>query len=200
VLSSLTLPAVNHVLRSHPWALDKLRLFQGRTARLECGPLRSLLLVRPDGELADPPRDSIPDAVLRFTPGQLLRLLAHDAAVLSEIEIEGDTAFAATLTGLWRDVEWDVEEDLSVVFGDIAAHRMADAGRRTLAWGRYAARSATQTFAEYWTEERPLVARGRDITAFNADVARLRDEAARLEQRVQNLAARRGTGAGTGSQ
>jgi len=192
----MALPAVNRVLRTHPWALERLRLYAGKTAHIECGPLHGLLCVLADGELAGPPQHTPADVVIRLTPGHLLRVLARDETVWSEVEVQGDTGFATTLSQLSREVRWDVEEDLSNVLGDIAAHRIADMGRRTLAWGRYAARHATQSLAEYWTEERPVITRGRDIALFNSEVDRLRDDVARLEKRLQGLASRLQANAG----
>ena len=47
----------------------------------------------------------------------------------------------------------------------------------------HAARSA----AEYWTEERPLIASTRAVREFVSDVDALRDDVARFEKRVGNL-------------
>ncbi|HSQ03624.1 MAG TPA: sterol-binding protein [Burkholderiales bacterium] len=193
----MVLPAVNHVLQTHSWALQRLRAYAGKIARIECGALRVSLSVLPDGELAEAPSQAPPDAVVRLTPGHVLRVLARDETVWSEVDVQGDTGFATTLSQISREVRWDVEEDLSSVLGDIAGHRIAEFGRRTVAWGRYAARNATQSLAEYWTEERPLVTRGRDIAFFNSEVDRLRDDVARLEKRLQGLLSRLGKNAGT---
>ena len=198
MLTLIALPAANHVLRTHSWAMDRLRVHTGKTAQLECGPVRELACVLPDGGLAEPPPHTLPDAIIRLTPGRLLRVLARDDTVWSEIETEGDTALATTLIEVWRNVDWDIEEDLSAVFGDIAAHRLSEAGRRALAWGRYAVRNASQSVAEYWTEERPLVTQGRDIALFRTDVDRLRNDVARLDERVQDIANRLARNSATG--
>ena len=44
-----------------------------------------------------------------------------------------------------------------------------------------------RSFAEYWTEEQPLIAGARDIEAFNRAVDQLRDDAARLEKRIERF-------------
>jgi ubiquinone biosynthesis protein UbiJ len=45
----------------------------------------------------------------------------------------------------------------------------------------------SQSLAEYWTEERPLLARRQHVSAFMQQVDILRDDVARLEQRINRL-------------
>ncbi|MNC94507.1 hypothetical protein D3C83_113790 [compost metagenome] len=44
-----------------------------------------------------------------------------------------------------------------------------------------------RSFAEYWTEEQPLIARAQDVEHFNRNVDQLRDDLARLEKRIESL-------------
>ena len=104
--------------------------------------------------------------------------------------MSGDTDFATVLNHIWRNLRWDIEEDLARVFGDIAAHRMVRAGKTLEEWRAQSFESITRSFAEYWTEERPLIAHARDIESFNRDVDRLRDDVARLEKRIELLMSR----------
>ncbi len=154
--------------------------------------MRTLVTVLPDGEFAEAPAQTIADAVIRITPGQFIRVVAHEDAVWSEIETGGDVSFARTLIEIWRGADWDIEEDLSGVVGDVAAHRLAGAGRQVAAWGRYALRNMSQSVAEYWSEERPVVARGRDIGLFSAEVERLNSDVTRLAERIERIASRMG--------
>jgi ubiquinone biosynthesis protein UbiJ len=97
----------------------------------------------------------------------------------------GDADFASAIHHVARNLRWDVEEDLSRVFGDIAAHRMTEAGRTIRRWGEQAADNTARSFTEYWTEEQPLVAARRDLDEFGRAVDQLRDDAARLEKRLE---------------
>jgi ubiquinone biosynthesis protein UbiJ len=121
----------------------------------------------------------------------MLRLAARDKTAWQDIEITGDTDFAAAIHHVAHNLRWDVEEDLSRVFGDIAAHRMVETGRTLNRWGGQALENTGRAFAEYWTEERPLIAGRRDLDEFNREVDALRDDAARLEKRIENLSNRR---------
>lgn len=182
---------INHLLRGAGWARDVLRPFAGKTARIEMAPFTLSLTVLENGEVAPAALDAAPAATARLTPGLLLRLAARDESVWREVEITGDTDFARAVYHLARNLQWDVEEDLSRAFGDVAAHRMAEAGRTFRGWGERAFDNTARSFAEYWTEERPLIAAARDLDEFNHAVDQLRDEVARLEKRLEALGGRK---------
>jgi ubiquinone biosynthesis accessory factor UbiJ len=178
---------INHLLRGAGWARDALKPFAGNTARFEVAPFTVSVTVLENGEVAPAARDAVPAATARLTPGLLLRLAARDESAWREVEIAGDTDFARALFHLARNLQWDVEEDLSRAFGDVTAHRMAETGRTFRVWGERAFENTARSLAEYWTEERPLIAAARDLSEFNHDVDRLRDEVARLEKRLTAL-------------
>lgn len=191
--------AVNHLLRGASWARDELKRFAGRSARFDLAPLAFSLAVQENGEVAPPPSGSVPAVTIRLTPGLMLRLAARDEAAWREIEATGDADFATAINHVARNLRWDVEEDLSRVFGDIAAHRMAESGRTLRRWGEQALENTGRSFAEYWTEERPLIAGARDLEEFNRAVDELRDDVARLEKRIEGLSNRKdGTREGKG--
>lgn len=181
---------INHLLRSAGWARDELKRFAGRSARFEAFPFTLSLTVLDSGEVALADAAAAPVVTARLTPGLVLRLAARDETAWQDIEIAGDTDFAAAIHHVARNLRWDVEEDLSRVFGDIAAHRMAETGRTVNRWGAQALENTGRAFAEYWTEERPLIAGRRDLDEFNRAVDALRDDVARLEKRIENLSNR----------
>jgi ubiquinone biosynthesis protein UbiJ len=121
----------------------------------------------------------------------MLRLAARDESAWREVEISDDTDFASALHHLARNLRWDIEEDLARAFGDVAAHRMAETGRTFRIWGERALENTGRSLAEYWTEERPLIAGARDLEEFNRAVDRLRDDVARLEKRLEPRSGRK---------
>ncbi len=178
---------INHLLRGASWARDELRPFAGRAARIEVVPFALVLTVVESGEVMPAAAGAAPVVTLRLTPGLMLRLAARDESAWREIEIAGDTDFAAAINRVARNLRWDLEEDLSRVFGDIAAHRIAEAGRTLRRWGEQAADNTARSFAEYWTEEQPLIAARSDLDEFGRAVDRLRDDTARLEKRIERF-------------
>jgi len=182
---------INHLLRGASWARDELRRFSGKTARFEVMPLALSLTVLESGEVAPAAAAATPAVTIRLTPGLMLRIAVRDESVWREVGIAGDTDFASAINHLVRNLRWDVEEDLSRAFGDIAAHRMAESGRTFRRWGEQALLNTGRSFAEYWTEERPLIASAHDLDDFNHAVDELRDDVARLEKRIELQLSRR---------
>lgn len=187
-LDALAGAPLNHLLRANAWARESLKPHAGKTVRLRCLPFSASLAILDSGEVAPAPADAVPDATLSVTPGLLLRMAAQDDSAWRDIAIDGDTAVAGAVHHLWRHLHWDAEEDLSRVFGDIAAHRMADSARTLQQWAKTSGENLARSFAEYWTEEQPVVAASADVARFNADVDALRDDLARLEKRVNRIA------------
>jgi ubiquinone biosynthesis accessory factor UbiJ len=179
--------AVNHVLRGSPLALERLRPHAGRTVAFHVGPLALALTVQSTGEVATAVSGAARDLEVRISPFLVPRLAARDEAAFREIEMEGDAALAEEVSYLVRNLTWDVEEDLSRVVGDIAAHRMVGAARGLARWSRDASLRVAQGAAEYWTEESPLVASRVKVEGFARDVSELRDAVARLEARIGRL-------------
>jgi ubiquinone biosynthesis protein UbiJ len=178
---------INHLLRAANWARDELKPYTGRTARIEVAPFALSLTVLESGETVPAGSDAIPAVTVKLTPGLMLRFAARDENAWREMDITGDTGFASAIHHVARNLRWDAEEDLSRIFGDVVAHRMADAGRTLQRWGEAAADNTARFFVEYWTEEQPLIASRRDLDEFGRAVDQLRDAAARFEKRLEQL-------------
>ena len=192
MLEALAVPAINRLLRADSWALERLRPHAGRTALLSCPPVSLRLTVLETGELAAAARDAPADVTIVSTPGVLLRLAARDESAWNAASVSGDVELASTIDYLRRDLAWDYEEDLSRIFGDIAAHRMAGGLRELDALARRTLLNLGQTFAEYATYEQPALASRPAVDAFCREVDEARDDVARLEKRIERLRAAAG--------
>src|SRR5688500_5956846 len=187
MLEPLAVPAINRLLRANTWALERLRAHAGKTVRFECPPAALVLTLTDTGEVAAAASGATVDATISTTPGVLLRLAARDESAWNAAEVTGDVQLAAAVDYVRRHLEWDYEEDLSRVFGDDAAHRMAQGLRELDAFGRKAVLNLAEAFVEYSTHEQPTLARRRAVDEFNREVDEARDHAERLEKRVQHL-------------
>jgi ubiquinone biosynthesis protein UbiJ len=103
------------------------------------------------------------------------------------VEVHGDAKLAAEVLVLARHLRWDAEEDLAGVIGDVAAHRVAQAGRAFAAWHLDAAQRLASAFADYASEEKQILARRGELETLGESVARLRDALARLDKRTERL-------------
>lgn len=193
MISSLFLSAANHLLSQAGWARQRLQPHGGRTARLALAPLAEIdFSVAADGHLAQWSGDEPPEVTLRLAAADLPRLLADGLeSAMRHVRIEGNAEFAEALGFVFRHLRWDAEEDLSRVFGDIAAHRLVEGGRKMLDEGRRSVERAGGNLAEYLTEESPMLVARKALPAFADEVIALRDAVARLDKRVARLEKRR---------
>jgi ubiquinone biosynthesis protein UbiJ len=187
LLAAQFLSGLNHLLRGQPWLRQRLLPFAGRTAVLEVFPAKLTVSVDADGQLQPAAGDTGPDVVVHIPVSAALALAAGDERSRSRIQMSGDPAFAAVLGGVLRELRWDIEEDLSRVVGDIAAHRIVQAGRSLLDWQRRAAHTLFQTLAEFLTEEKPLLAQRADLEQWAREVDLVREAVERLEKRIARL-------------
>jgi ubiquinone biosynthesis protein UbiJ len=179
--------ALNHVLRSAPVALERLRRHAGRTVAFHVGPVTTALTIQTTGEVTPAVAGAAHDLDVRVSPFLLPRLAANEEAAFREIEMKGDMELAQEVSFLARNLSWDVEEDLARVVGDIPAHRLVAAARSVRDWGRDATLRVAQGATEYWTEEQPLVASRVKVDGFVRGVSDLRDALDRLEKRIDLL-------------
>lgn len=185
MIALLSASALNHLLVQNSWALARLARFSGKTVRFNIAPFSFAYTVLPDGMVSNADRAASADAVCTIAPSLLPRLAIHDELAHADIQSSGDTAMLTEIFFLSRNLRWDAAEDLSHITGDIAAERIV----QMVSHNRIGASvtSLAQAAAEYWTEERPLLAKPRQINSFMHQIDTLREDISRLEQRVRRL-------------
>ena len=181
----------NRVLSDYPAARRRLRAHDGKVVAAQVGPAAMRMRVTADGEmeLVGNAGAGTPDADVSLTvPLSLLpRLASKDETALAQIVFSGDAELAATLSDIARNVEWDVEADLSRVVGDVAAHRMVGTAQRARAWQTDAGQRFTANVAEYLTEERQAFIVTRELENLARQNETLRDDIARLDARLAKI-------------
>lgn len=178
--------ALDHVLRQNPWASDRLRPYAGRTIKLELVPFEALITISDEGGFLPAAPGAAPDVIIRIPPGAVLRLLAGRSPE-HVIQMDGDTTLATDVGTVLRHLQWEYEEDLSRLVGDIPAHALVSLGRQLMAESKRQWESLATAATEYFVEERPLIAKRRHLERFSRDVDALRDDVERLARRVERL-------------
>jgi ubiquinone biosynthesis protein UbiJ len=162
----------NHVLDSAAWARERLAPFAGCTLEF-----RALLL---------------PSVLVTLTPQGRLEPGGSDAAAVVHLgprtRIDGQSDLVPVLEELSRTLRWDVEEDLSRVFGDVLAHRAVETGRALWRWQGDAAGRLGEALGAYASDEARLVVRRPALEVHAASLGRLARALDELEQRVARLA------------
>lgn len=179
--------ALNHLLAQNSWAQPRLLRFAGKTVRFNVAPFSFAYIILGDASLQAGDRSATADVTLDIAPSLLPRLLAGDEGARNAVGTQGDAALLAEIFYLSRHLRWDAAEDLSRFTGDIAAERIVHVVQGGHAQLNQGVLSLSQAAAEYWTEERPLLAAAAQLAAFSGAVDALRDDVARLSARVQRL-------------
>jgi len=181
---------LNQLLAREGWARLRLAPFAGETLELRAPPLPALrFAILPGGtvEAGGAAGDEKPGLTMTLKPELLPALARGEEHALRAVEVEGDAKLAAEVLLLARHLRWDVEEDLSRLIGDPAAHRVAEAARAFAAWHLDAAQRLAAALADYATEEKQLLARRAELERLAESIAGLRDAIARLDKRVERL-------------
>jgi len=151
----------NRVLREESWARDKLRPHAGRSFTLACGPVSSGYTVHDEGTLgARAPGGGSADAELYLSPLDLPGFLADPSRWNARVTATGDAALIATLKELAGTLPWFVERAFAKALGPVVGQRVADAGRRILAFPEYAGARLTGNVASYLPDATGTLARG----------------------------------------
>ena len=188
MLSSAALAPFNHILLSESWAKRRLQSHTGKTVQICITPFLSIALtVQENGELSAAVIDASIDTTATFTLGLLPRLFAHDEDAYSEISISGDDAFAEELIYIGKNLHWDVEQDLSLITGDIFAHRIVQTSKDIKYWHNEVVQNLSEAMMEYWLEEQPLLAKSSHTKEFIDDVNVLSKKVEQLEIRIEKI-------------
>jgi ubiquinone biosynthesis accessory factor UbiJ len=151
---------------------------------------------RSQGEsmVLDTQHEGEPNATLSGTPLSFLRLVgpSPEAAFRGgSVHIQGDAEVAQAFSELLKQARPDVEEELSRVIGDVAAHQVGNIARSALSFARRASETLHQNVAEYLQEESRDLPSRTEADEFIAGVDKLRDDADRLAARLALLEKKR---------
>ena len=176
-------------------------------ARQLCATLsgRSVAIVVPDilrlrvssnGQTLTVMRDDAPaDATLRGGALSLLALASDSAQAViqrGDVAISGDSEVAQGYRELAQLLRPDLEEELSLLIGDVPAHQLGRLARLAAGWSGRAADTTLRNLAEYLGHERGDLVSRNEGEQFLLGVDALRESVDRLQARLELIARRRG--------
>ena len=103
------------------------------------------------------------------------------------LELTGDAHKAERFQRLLALAKPDLEEELSGVVGDAAAHRVGEVLRGIGSWGRNARSTMEANIREYLQEESRDAPSRYEVDRFTQNVGTLRDDVDRLAARIERL-------------
>lgn len=179
---------LNRMLGREACAREKLAPFAGRIVRFEAAPFALQWAVKDDGTLATAD-EGVPAVTIGLALSSLPFALLDPNAATRDVKLQGDAEFAQALSFVLQNLRPEPEEELSRLVGDAAATRIVSLVRLSASHWRQLAERMLDNTANYIVTENPMVVGRDEVAAFVQDVARLRDDVARLEKRI-DLASR----------
>jgi ubiquinone biosynthesis protein UbiJ len=131
-----------------------------------------------------------PDVVITGSIITLARMAGQsgEAAIRDgSLDLTGNAETASQFQQLLSFAKPDVEEELSGIVGDVAAHRLGEIARGVGRWGRSARSTMGTNIREYLQEESRDAPSRYEVDKFSADVSTLRDDVDRVEARLNRL-------------
>jgi ubiquinone biosynthesis protein UbiJ len=131
-----------------------------------------------------------PDVVITGSLITLARMLkgSGEAAIRNgDVDLTGDAATAQRFQKLLDLAQPDIEEELSRVIGDVAAHRIAEIARGVGKWALDARATMGGNIREYLQEESREVPTRYEVERFTQQVGTLRDDVERIAARLNRL-------------
>jgi ubiquinone biosynthesis protein UbiJ len=135
--------------------------------------------------------DAEPDVVISGSLLTLARMAGapgEGAVRGGSLDLTGDVYTAQAFQELLAYAKPDVEEELSTLIGDVAAHRAGEIVRGVSNWAQDARKTLATNVREYLQEESRDVPSRYEVERFAEQVDALRDDVARLEARLERLA------------
>jgi ubiquinone biosynthesis protein UbiJ len=139
---------------------------------------------------ADTLANAPPDATITGGPLSLLALSGSaPEAVLQrgDVRIDGDAELAQKFRELTLLLRPDLEEELSLVLGDVPAHQLGRFARAAFGWTRKAAATTVRNVGEYLGHERRDLVPRSEAEQFLQGVDTLREDVDRLAARIDLL-------------
>jgi ubiquinone biosynthesis protein UbiJ len=181
----------NRMLEREAWARQRLAAHAGRLFVVASGPATAAFEIDETGKVASALAPSrTPDLTLRLSPLDVPAFLADPTRWDRYVSADGDASLAATLKDLAPTMPWLVEQAFASVLGSIVGTRVADVGRRMLAFPEYAALRIGDSVAGYARERSGLLTTGDEGRAFASQVSELASRVDALAARVDALASR----------
>jgi ubiquinone biosynthesis protein UbiJ len=191
--SRLLLLPLNHLLSRADWARAKLQAHVDQTCRI-AAPLLPTLHLRVDEAgyftlVSEAPADAGTEVRIDL-PADLLPRLFSDGpgAALAAAHLSGPAAFAETLGFVFRNLRWDIADDLAPWIGDVAAQRVATTATAIVDAKREVLRRLTDNATEFLTEEdNAYLPLRSEVDALREQLGKLGSNLDSLTQRITRL-------------
>ena len=191
MLNSLSLPFINRALSDDPWAMQRLSSFAGSTLLIALADKPIVRYkVEDNGLLAAYKAfgDDDPTLSIDLPPDTATRFVSHGRhGILKAAKIRGNIELANAVNDVMENIRLDPEAYLATKIGDIAAHRAAALIRELKVSAEQLLFRFKTQFTEHVAEGHSVIVPNTEISHFVNEVDTLRNDVARLQQRIDRL-------------
>lgn len=191
MLNSLSLPVLNRALSDDAWATQRLSAFSGATVRITLADKPIVrYTVEPNGLLAahEAFGDDEPTLSIDLPPDAASRFMSHGRqGILKAAKIRGNIDLANAVNDVLDNIRPDPEAFLASKIGDIAAHRAMGVFHSLKQGAEQLMGRLKDQFTEHVVEGHSVIVPNDEITHFMTEVDTLRNDVARLQQRIDRL-------------
>jgi ubiquinone biosynthesis accessory factor UbiJ len=184
---------LNRGLPRSPRAQQLCAQLKGRSLAIEIGEIARVHVASNGAALEITTSAAPADATLSGGPFALLALAGEAPERVVQrgaVTIVGDEQLAQQFRELAKLLRPDVEEELSLVVGDVPAHQLGRLARLGAGWTRKAATTTLTNLAEYLGHERGDLVPRNEGEQFLRGVDKVREDVERLEARLEIFAKR----------
>jgi ubiquinone biosynthesis protein UbiJ len=191
MLNSLSLPVINRALSDDPWAMKRLAGFAGATLRIAIADKPILrYTIEPNGLLAahEVFGDDEPSLSIDLPSDAASRFISHGRhGILKAAKIRGNIDLANAVNDVLDNIRPDPEAFLASKIGDVAAHRTIGLFHSLKQGAARLMERMRDQFTEHVAEGHSVIMPNDEIARFMSDVDTLRNDVARLQQRIDRL-------------
>ena len=191
MLNSLSLPVLNRALSDDPWAMRRLADFAGATVRIALADKPILrYTIEPNGLLAahEVFGDDEPTLSIDLPDDAASRFISHGRhGILKAAKIRGNIDLANAVNDVLDNIRPDPEAFLASKIGDIAAHRAMGLFNSLKQGVEQLATRLKDQFTEHVAEGHSVIVPNDQVAEFMSEVDTLRNDVARLQQRLERL-------------
>jgi len=184
--------ALDLYLKQDPQARRGCAALEGKIIRLDIIGLGLSLYFLPgsNGIQVSSHYEGEADTLLTGSPLGFARLALgsrEDTLFEGAVEIKGDTETGQQFQDLLANTDWDWEEQLSHITGDVIARQIGNVARLSGKFISDSRNTLEQDVSEYLQEEARLLPTRSEVSNFLEDVDQLRSDVDRLNARIGRL-------------
>ena len=182
MISKIKKIIVNHLLSQNDWMQSKLIAHKNKTITISISNFEIHFEIKNNGQLKTIDKKKKVDCIIKLSINDFISQIINNNK--GKISIEGDLELAKEVSEILKQIEWDIEEDLSKYIGDIPAIHTTKLIKKILQTGKNNINNLTGSLLEYWQEENKILAKKNHVSKFNSQVDQIVEDVDRLEAKI----------------